>query len=344
MRRWAAVLVFNVALIVIVVALVEGLMVALLAFPSLAEYPLLRSIGKSLYMQQRTVVQFLPECARYDSAVTYTLKPGSCLFENAEFKTRLRINSLGVRDDEESLAAPPVLVLGDSHAMGWGVEQGEAFPQVLELLTGLRVLNAGTPSYGTVRALRLLERLDTSSLRCLVVQYTDNDFGENRTLHERGDLRIAEPTTYREWVRWQTERPRYFFGRHVASMIKSSLDRLASRDAPRDGVGRPPPGTPASLEAAYFLHALAQAPMALDDVHVIVLEIGPDAQNDREFTTAVERAARSWRSPPWERLTVVDVSHVLDRKHYYILDNHMRPAGHRRVAEQIQPVVAEKCR
>ena len=51
-------------------------------------------------------------------------------------------------------------MLGDSYAMGWGVEQGESFPEILEAATGLRVLNAGVPSYGTPRELLMLERLD----------------------------------------------------------------------------------------------------------------------------------------------------------------------------------------
>jgi hypothetical protein len=104
-------------------------------------------------------VQFLPDCGRYDPDVTYTLRPGVCRFRNAEFDTELRINSAGLGDDEASLRDASVVVLDDSHAMGWGVEQDEAFPQVLERITGLKTLNAAVPSFGTVRAIRLLRRL-----------------------------------------------------------------------------------------------------------------------------------------------------------------------------------------
>jgi len=41
-----------------------------------------------------------------------------------EFTNEVRVNHLGVRDDEASLVAPDVIVIGDSHAMGWGVDQG----------------------------------------------------------------------------------------------------------------------------------------------------------------------------------------------------------------------------
>ena len=53
-------------------------------------------------------------------------------------------------------------MLGDSHAMGWGVEQEEALPQVLARKSGRKVLNAAVSSYGTVREMLMLDRLDTS--------------------------------------------------------------------------------------------------------------------------------------------------------------------------------------
>ena len=51
--------------------------------------------------------------------------------------------SAGTRDEEATLEAPDVIVLGDSHAMGWGVEQDETLPQVLARMTGLKVLERG---------------------------------------------------------------------------------------------------------------------------------------------------------------------------------------------------------
>ena len=81
------------------------------------------------------------------------------------------MNRLGLRDDEASLRAPAVVVLGDSYAMGWGVAQDETIAEVIERETGLRALNAGIASYGTVREMRLLDRIDTSRLRYLVIQY-----------------------------------------------------------------------------------------------------------------------------------------------------------------------------
>jgi len=103
-----------------------------------------------------------------------------------EFDVVYRVNAAGLRGDDRALAAPALVVLGDSFALGWGVAEDEAFPQQLARRLGVRVLNAGVPSYGTARELLLLRRLDRSALRVLVVQYAWNDRAENRSYVEGG--------------------------------------------------------------------------------------------------------------------------------------------------------------
>src|SRR5262247_1177276 len=66
--------------------------------------------------------RFLAECGRYDPRLTYMLRFGGCHFTNVEFDTDIKVNSFGLRDDEDSLKDPEVIVLGDSQAMGFGVE------------------------------------------------------------------------------------------------------------------------------------------------------------------------------------------------------------------------------
>lgn len=117
---------------------------------------------------ERSIVQYEPACARYDAELTYTLRPGTCWFANREFDVELRINSLGVRDDEAALTAPEIVVLGDSFTMGWGVAQEQAFPHRLARLTGRRVLNAGVSSYGTARELEMYRRVDRKATTHLI--------------------------------------------------------------------------------------------------------------------------------------------------------------------------------
>ncbi len=80
-----------------------------------------------------------------------------------EFRVRRKINSKGLRDREYPYEKPEgvfrILVLGDSHAAGHGVDLQDAFPKVLEAqLNGnspgkFEVINGGVGGYGTANEL-----------------------------------------------------------------------------------------------------------------------------------------------------------------------------------------------
>ena len=58
----------------------------------------------------RNIIQYLPECAEYDSDLFYTLKKNSsCEFSNREFSNKYNINSIGLRDSEKSLSKPEII-------------------------------------------------------------------------------------------------------------------------------------------------------------------------------------------------------------------------------------------
>jgi lysophospholipase L1-like esterase len=80
-----------------------------------------------------------------------------------------RTNRWGLRSPETAPGDADVtriLVIGDSFAFGWGVEEGEAFPRRLEALLRARhphrrieVVNAAIPGYSQYQQLALLRRL-----------------------------------------------------------------------------------------------------------------------------------------------------------------------------------------
>ena len=135
---------------------------------------------KSYYIHHyRNIVQVERNCSEFDSAFFYRLRTNNqCNFSNIEFSTGITTNRLGLRDDDASLIQPNIICIGDSYTMGWGVQQDETFPARIEKMTGQKVLNAGMSSFGTVRELRQLARLDTSNCRWVVLQYCDNDMEE----------------------------------------------------------------------------------------------------------------------------------------------------------------------
>ena len=81
-----------------------------LTFPVLSRFELAVIIKKIYMNNYRNIIQFDPDSAIYDPDLTYTLKPGVFNFSNTEFNNEFRVNSIGLRDDEESLKSPKIIV------------------------------------------------------------------------------------------------------------------------------------------------------------------------------------------------------------------------------------------
>jgi hypothetical protein len=328
---------------IVSVALFEGLLVFLLHSPRVtgAMPPPVRRVIQQVYRHfNRSLIQFDPSCARYDAEVTYTLKPGSCTFANIEFSNGYQINSAGLRDTEAALSAPEIIVIGDSHAMGWGVEQADAFPRVIEQRTGLKTLNAAVSSYATVREMIMLGRLDTSRLRFLVVQHADNDLPENRTYRDDGNrLPISAQDKYEEIVRYYAAQRSYYPGKYVFRLFMKVLKLEAPEpDQLRMEV------IPAADEAELFLNALEHAGATprdvLSRVQVITLEIGQDFRHPKAFVAALADVSRRDGHLPFVQLLVtVDTTSVLQDSDFYVLDDHMTASGHRKVGEAVAAAI-----
>jgi hypothetical protein len=128
---------------------------------------------------------------RFDKDVGYVLNPGfEGIIQREEFKTKIHINKnglIGKSYEEKTDSIYRILVLGDSFAFGFGVEENETFSIKLEKLlnAGSRqryeVINAGVPGYGTVDQLNFLKSRGKDIKPDLVIMQflSDNDFSEN---------------------------------------------------------------------------------------------------------------------------------------------------------------------
>ncbi len=338
--------------LVVSIALLEGMFLFLLHAPALtavAPAPV-RRLAQQVYRHfNRMLIQFDPNCARYDQHVTYTLKPGSCTFSNIEFSNAYRINRLGLRDEESALASPEVIVLGDSHAMGWGVDQDATFARVLERQTGLKTLNAAVASYATVREMLMLGRLDTSRLRFLVIQHADNDLPENMSFRDHGNqLPITAEDKYQEIVRYYAAQQSYYPGKYVYRLFMKVF-RLEAAEPDQLQMASI---TPAD-EARLFLNALEHAnhPSVealnnldnlnnLNRVQVIALEIGQEMAHPRSFIAALAEESRRDGHPPFVQLLMtLDTTSILKADDFYVLDDHMTAHGHRVVGEALAEMI-----
>lgn len=283
---------------------------------------------RRLYMRERSIVQFDRECVRYDEALGYTLKPGTCRFKNAEFDTEIKVNSMGLRDDEAALSKPDIIVLGDSIAMGWGVDGERTLARELGKRTGLRTLNAAISGYGTVRQMRLLERLDVSALRYLIVYYCANDYDEeNESFSRRGELAIPPRAEFEARLAGYAADRRYFPGKFLLHLLVKELRPAYA------GGGDSAPVKASPVES--FLNALRLgAPQVPPRTKLIVLTY------DAAFAGELgKRSAAAREGDLIRRMKVVDLSRILYAGGSFILDEHPTADRHAAAAAAVSEAI-----
>jgi len=301
---------------------------------------------RQVYMDiDRQIIQYNEQFVRFDPYVSYTLRPGQFVFYNQEYKTNYFVNTMGLRDDEESLDAPEIVVIGDSHAMGWGVNQDETFPQIIERLTGLKVLNASVSSYGTVREMRLLDRIDTQNMKYLIIQYCNNDFVENLEFLNNDDFKTMNFEVFINAIQEEKKRIRYFFGRNSAYKGKQLLKSLLKKSENiltfiKASVWASEQEDKQNNEMTAFFNAVLNVSKKdISQAQLMVLVLNPYLNrddSDNYFIQALYEFKDRKGYPDFiKNLIVVDLSEVLKLEHGYVLDSHMNASGHITVAKQI---------
>lgn len=134
------------------------------------------------------VVTFYPIAGfhQFDADLGWIQMPNhEASFRGRDFNIRMRSNSYGFRDREYQLSRQAgmkrVIVLGDSFAWGWGVEQEEIFCKVAEReAKNTEFINLGQAGYGTAQEYLLFKKLGIKfSPDLTVLAFFINDIYDN---------------------------------------------------------------------------------------------------------------------------------------------------------------------
>ncbi len=272
----------------------------------------------------RRIWQAQSDCVEFDDDLIYKPKDGKCQFDNVEFKTALNFSREG-RYTGVKPEGPGIAVIGDSHAMGWGVGDGETFAAEMQKLSKRPVYNLAVSSYGTARELIRLEKSGLlSKVDTIIIQYCDNDLAENRefqrvtpqenrekfsTITHAGEKRSAD--TFKQLKRGFT----FAFRTPFSSLRKQFTSR-----APEDFSGHYQP----------LIDVLSRHP-AVTEKRIIVFYSNGQGKKFKSF-------------PAGKDLLLPNVEFAdldLVRDDYYRIDDHLTPEGHHKVAQRLFALVQQ---
>jgi lysophospholipase L1-like esterase len=338
-KKYIKIVLFNLLLFALLFGTYEGYMYVLVRSPNLLEMcpkKIQNSIGYLYAWGERDIIQFTPECAMYDKELGYTLRPGSCVFSGREFSNTYYVNNAGLRDDEASLHHPQIIVTGDSVAMGWGVNQEETYAQLIEKKLGIITLNAAVSSYGTARELMMLARVQTDNLKYLIIQYSGNDYGENKQFYvDNNVLHTMTEEKYNHYTEFYNRSKDYFLGKYLLMKIKKRIREFKTTNL------KDAPGRSDKDEIDFFLNALINGPVDLKGVQIIAFAInGRNPADNVDFTRKLKERISNENLPPFiKNMVVLDTSTILKQNHFYVLDDHLNRSGHKVMAGEIAKAI-----
>lgn len=288
--------------------------------------PSIVQFSKDMYFQYlRNIPSFQMGLGKYDPDLFYTLKPGNSINTNLEYSNHYQINSKGIRDDEASLDFPEIIMLGDSHTMGWGVGQEETFASLLERKTKTKILNTGIVSYGTAREFLMFQKLKTDSCKTIVWQYCSNDIRENQSFLENGNqLDISSEREYQFRCKRNFLQSNYYPFKYGFETFAHQIRKV------KQPKNVELPSFELSKQVDYFftIVKLLQADFAGE---IIIFNLESFETTD-EYYLAFKKYVEENHL---ERIQLIDFSKILNEDDYFIIDDHINVSGHQKVSEAI---------
>jgi hypothetical protein len=333
MKEQIKYLIYLIASIIILLFALEFSITVLLKNPKLIPSFALPVFKDYYYHHDRRMIQLLPHTSEYSSELFYTLKPGKFVFKNREFANTYYVNSQGMRDKSKNLKNPRILFLGDSFTMGWGVEQRETFPYLVEKALNKKSLNTGVSSYGTARESIIASPYINDSLEFVVIQYCLNDYDENRQFIKNNfQLEISDFKTLRRTKINHLKSIKYRTFKHltgIAYFVKHRT-KLWVKNQHKSNLTLEP------IAGKQFYKIIEN--MNLPE-HVQIIAFSLDLnQSTPYFINQLSKIKEENNLENWH---LIDFSEKLQKKHYYRLDGHLNKSGQEVVANEISKMISE---
>lgn len=255
-----------------------------------------------------------------------------------DYDVTVRINRRGLRDDKDIALAVPgdLVVVGDSFAWGWGVEEAERFSDLLQAATGRRVYNLATPTdiQGYADLLEYAQFLGGRVGRVLLALCMENDlrvYGPR----ERPD---AAASSLRDWL--ENRSAAYLFATtavHRTPWLNDLAVRLGLLIPNFDGMARNSNAPEIVASSADRLQAIAR----YDTLVVLIPSRALWVGDNRETEDRVHRAlvaALAQRGVATLDLRAAWEANGAPLAYHFTNDGHWNPRGHHLAAQ----VIAER--
>ena len=328
--------------------------------------------ARSVYLgvPLRNIIQHDPNCFQSSKDLIYEPKPKStCIQNNIEHKVSIRFERHGNRSNGPSSQKTSVqsALIGDSHAMGWGVSDNETISAHLSK-QGHQTLNLAVSSYGTARELHRLAAwadkhpTEYSNIKNIIIQYCDNDLDENKRF--AGGYKA--PTNANQLApNYQSPNPNPTHLQYKQSLIEllrkrptasASIAKKSWDEAfnnLRSHVRLLLLNTPTLREllidtgiinkqdkshSDYFWKSLSNNTKIIKGKNIIVFASNAHGRRNRETTLDLLQGAKDFQeSNPTRSTNVLTLSALEQRKEeaYFAIDDHLNPFGHKLIADEL---------
>ena len=325
----------------------------------------------------RNIIQYDPNCFRASDELIYEPKPGSeCTQSNLEYKVITSFGKDGNRtDDAFKKSTQPInsILIGDSHAMGWGVSDENTISAQLTK-NGFPTLNLAVPSYGTPRELHRLAQwakenpAKYTEANNILIQYCDNDYDENKEFQTGYS---PPPNASKLAPNYESPTPNPYHLNQGDSFIKllQNNPQIApliikkswtavfnqSKDILRNSLLNTPMAKPLisagvinireDSHSKLFWQTLANYSSTLTGKNLLIFISNGHGLNNHETLLDLKQGLKAFQQEnPSVSVQLLNLSSLEENKDeaYFDIDDHLTPLGHKLIANEIMASLQNK--